>query len=128
MRTTIISTAAALAGISLLATPIIAQQGTPDGPLKFYARLYHNSSTCQPGGRTSGFVDSEGIGCANITVNGGGSAEVIVGEVGKYFLAGWTKPDCKGKVVLVETNIRSCIDFGGEEIKSWSSDMRFAGE
>ncbi|KXJ91717.1 hypothetical protein Micbo1qcDRAFT_203773 [Microdochium bolleyi] len=125
MRTTFFSTVAALAGTSLLATPAVAQQGTPDGPIKFYARLYHESSTCQPGGRTSAYVDSGSKGCTNITVNGGGSAEVIVGDIGKYFLAGWTGSDCTGTVVLVESNIRSCIDFGGVEIKSWSNDLRF---
>ncbi|KAH7039673.1 uncharacterized protein B0I36DRAFT_357073 [Microdochium trichocladiopsis] len=117
-----ITTALALASSSL-------GQGVPDEPISFYARLYHNSSTCATvtGGRTSAYLGSMGS-CVNISVNGGGSAEIIVGEVTKYFLAGWTGRDCTGQVVLVESNVRSCIDFGGVDIQSWSNDMKPFGK
>lgn len=97
-----------------------------DGPLEFYAQLFHESSTCASGGRTSAFVKPYGA-CINLPVPGTGSAQIRVGEVSKHFLGGWTGPDCTGTVVLVESNLNSCIDFDGTKILSWSNDDRVFG-
>jgi hypothetical protein len=53
---------------------------------------------------------------------------VQIGDVGKYYLAGWTEADCRGKVVLVETNPRVCTDLGGTAVKSWSNDIKPFGQ
>lgn len=102
-------------------------QGVPDKPIQFWARLYDDSASCSSGGRTYSYVGTMGN-CINRPVAGTGSAIVQIGEVGKYFLAGWTEPDCEGKVVLVETNPGVCIDLGGTDVKSWSNDMKPFGE
>jgi len=113
------------------AAPVLAQGGVPDQPISFYARLYHNSSTCNVpavvGSQTSAYLGSRGS-CVNIAVNGQGSAQIIVGEVGRYFLAGWTGRDCTGRVVAVESNVGVCVDLGGTDVLSWSDDLRFGGE
>lgn len=121
-------TTAALVLIS--ASPTLAQ-GTPDQPISFYARLYHNSSTCNvpavAGSQTSGYLGSRGA-CVNIAVSGQGSAQIIVGEVAKHYLAGWTGRDCTGSVVAVDSNVGECLHLGGEDVQSWSNDMRWAGK
>ncbi|KAM0233344.1 hypothetical protein ACHAP5_010431 [Fusarium lateritium] len=114
--------------ITLALTGLVAAspQGVPDKPIEFWARLYDNSATCS-GGTTYSYVGTHGN-CINRPVAGTGSAIVNIGEVGKYFLAGWTEPNCEGTVVLVETNPGVCTDLGGTDVKSWSNDMKPFGK
>ncbi|KAI9150531.1 hypothetical protein HJFPF1_10303 [Paramyrothecium foliicola] len=113
--------------LALSALVAAAPQGVPDKPIEFYARLFADSSDCATGGKTYAYLGSRGN-CVNIAIPGSGSAVVQIGEVTKYFLAGWTEPDCKGKVVLVESNPGVCTDLGGLDVKSWSNDMSPFGE
>lgn len=117
-----------LATAILLPTLALAAPQTPDKPITFYAQLFHESSTCATGGRTSAYLGSRGA-CVNIAVPGTGSALVRVGEAAKYYLAGWTGRDCTGTVVLVESNVGVCTDLGGVGVQSWSNDLKpFGGE
>ncbi|KAM0345854.1 hypothetical protein ACHAPU_006208 [Fusarium lateritium] len=105
---------------------IALPQGVPDKPIEFWARFYADSATCS-GAATYSYLGTQGN-CINRPVPGAGSAIMRIGEVGKDFLAGWTEPDCKGKVVLVESNPGVCIDLGGTDVKSWSNDMKPFGK
>jgi hypothetical protein len=101
-------------------------QGVPDKPIQFWARLYADSANCS-GRKTYSYVGTQGN-CINRPIPGTGSAIVQIGEVGKYYLAGWTEAGCKGKVILVETNPGVCTDLGGTAVKSWSNDMKPFGK
>ena len=111
----------ALPTILFAALATAVPQGTPDKPVTFYAQLYQESDNCS-GGRTSAYLGSRGN-CVNIPVSGNGSAVIRVGEVAKYYLAGYTEPDCKGNVVMVESNVGICTSLGGTDVKSWSDDL-----
>ncbi|KAI6782484.1 uncharacterized protein J7T54_001341 [Emericellopsis cladophorae] len=108
-----------------LVTVASAAPQVPDKPVNFYARLFRESDDCTTG-TTSAYVGSRGA-CVNISVPGSGSALVVVGEAAKYYLAGWTGPDCTGAVVLVETNPGVCTSLGGTDVQSWSNDLRVFG-
>lgn len=110
---------------SLLATLTLAAPQTPDEPVSFYAEIFHDSSDCSAveGGRTSAYLGSRGP-CVDIAAPGTGSAVVRVGEAGRYYLAGWTEPGCAGEVVLVESNVGSCVSLGGRDVASWSNDEK----
>lgn len=102
------------------AAAVAAPQGTPDEPITFYSQLYKESSDCSSGA-TAAYLGSRGN-CVNIPIAGNGSAIIKIGEVAKYYLAGWTEPDCKGSVVLVESSPGVCTDLGGTAVASWSND------
>ncbi|KAF7563495.1 hypothetical protein G7046_g649 [Stylonectria norvegica] len=110
----------------LFATLAAAAPQTPDKPVTFYAQLYRESSDCSSG-KTSAYLESRGN-CVNIAVPGNGSAIIKVGEAAKYYLAGWTELDCKGTVVMVESNVGVCNNLGGTDVKSWSDDLSPFGE
>jgi hypothetical protein len=103
-----------------------APQGVPDKPITFWARFFREASDCT-GGNTASYLATMGN-CVNIAVPGSGSAIIQIGEVAKYYLAGWTEPDCKGTVVMVETTPGICTDLGGLNVASWSNDMKPFGE
>lgn len=111
-------------GFSLLAA---AAPQTPDKPISFYAQLYKESDNCSGGGKTAAYLGSRGN-CVNIPISGNGSAIIKVGEAAKYYLAGWTEPDCKGTVVLVESSPGVCTSLGGTDVASWSDDTSPFGE
>lgn len=115
-----------LSTLALVAAVIAAPQ-VPDDPIEFYAELFKESSDCTAGGATSAYLGSRGN-CVNIPIAGNGSAVIQVGEVAKYYLAGWTEPDCKGTVVMVESNVGVCTSLGGTAVSSWSNDMSPFGE
>ncbi|KAH7174930.1 uncharacterized protein B0J16DRAFT_404773 [Fusarium flagelliforme] len=118
--------ATSFVNLALASLAIASPQGVPDKPIVFWARLYADSADCS-GAATYSYLSTQGN-CINRTVPGTGSAIIRIGEVGKYYLAGWTESDCKGKVVLVETSPGVCIDLGGTEVKSWSDDLSPFGE
>ena len=102
-------------------------QGVPDKPIEFYGRIYADSANCSGTGTRHAYLGSMGN-CINRSVPGTGSATMVVGEVSKYFFAGWTGPDCTGKVVLVVSNVGECVDLGGIDVQSWSNDMKPFGK
>lgn len=122
MRATITFITLALSGLAA-ASP----QGVPDKPIKFYGRMYADSATCSGTGTRYAYLGSMGN-CINKPVPGTGSATMVVGEASKYFLAGWTGPDCTGKVVLVVSNVGECIDLNGTDVQSWSNDIKPYGK
>lgn len=109
-----------------LSAVALAAPQVPDPTISFYAQLYKESNDCSTGA-TAAYLGSRGN-CVNIPIPGNGSAIIKVGEVAKYYLAGWTEPDCKGTVVVVETSPGVCNAFGGTAIASWSDDESPFGE
>ncbi|CAM1501411.1 Fc.00g105730.m01.CDS01 [Cosmosporella sp. VM-42] len=104
----------------VLPAALVAAQ-VPDQPVNFYAQLYKESDNCS-GGATAAYLGSRGN-CVNIPISGNGSAIIKVGEAATYYLAGWTEADCKGTVVLVESNPGVCTSLGGTNVASWSDDL-----
>jgi hypothetical protein len=95
-----------------------------DEPVTFLAQLYGDSTDCN--GSYYAYPRSFGS-CINKEVPGGGSAKMLVANVGSDFLTAWTEPDCKGTPFLVVGNTVECDALGGTVAKSWSNDQRVFG-
>ncbi|KAI0394181.1 hypothetical protein F5Y17DRAFT_272987 [Xylariaceae sp. FL0594] len=111
----------ALAAVAAVA---VAENEARDKPVTFLAQLYSGSSSCT--GAYYAYPNSFG-GCINKEIPGGGSAKMLIADVGSNFLTAWTERDCKGTPFLVVGNTVECDALEGTVAKSWSNDQRVFG-
>jgi hypothetical protein len=110
--------------LAFVTLAVAAPSPQADIPIDFVLSLFETNLVCDASTTPAKAV--AGSGCQNRTLPKGGSALVRVSTASKHgYVTGYSKPDCKGKVLVVFTKTDGCTTFEDDVVKSWIGKAPF---